>query len=117
MVKEFSGREEQLVSFNANGVLPRRVLLLALLLLPYALSIIKLYQVVADTFAAYAKSFAEARTQLKICFLTYRVIYFMTDFKYRCKLNRKHCVKYIYTFFQRILKGRFCCGVVVTLLE
>lgn len=44
MVKLFSGREEQWVSFNANGVLPSCILLLALLLLPYVLSITEPYQ-------------------------------------------------------------------------
>ena len=39
MVKLFSGREEQWVSFNANGVLPGCVLLLPLLLLPCVLTL------------------------------------------------------------------------------
>lgn len=47
-------------------------------------------------------AYAEARAELKICFLPYRVTYFwlylMIDFKYRCKLNRECFVKCIYTF-------------------
>lgn len=44
MAKLFSGREEEWVSFNATGLLPRCILLQAVLLLPYVLCIFKMHQ-------------------------------------------------------------------------
>lgn len=70
MVKLFSGREEQWASFNANGVLPSCILLLALLLLPYVLSITEPYQEPGLWLepGIFALAYAKAWLPLKICF-------------------------------------------------
>lgn len=44
MAKVFSGRGEQWASFNAEGLLPRRILLQAVLFLPYPLCLFKMCQ-------------------------------------------------------------------------
>lgn len=78
MVKLFSGREEQWVSFNVNGVLPSCILLLALLLLPYVLSITELYQEPELWLEPriFALAYAEAWVPPKNHFLLSRMTYF-----------------------------------------
>lgn len=108
MVKLFSGREEQWVSFNVNGDLPSCILLLALLLLPYVLSITELYQEPELWLEPriFALAYAEAWVPPKNRFFTLQddifsiSLYIMTDFKFRWKLHRECFLKYICTFLE-----------------